>query len=81
MNRLATPSNDIRSHTALAVRVSPREAGASHSPVAYGQTVGMAWTDEAEAGVAVLRPHGHEARRVIGGGVGHCAGSLPLTMG
>ncbi len=40
------------------------------------QIVGLAWMDEAEAGRAVFRLLGHEARLVLVGGLGHCPGSL-----
>jgi len=39
--------------------------------IVFAMMIGLAWTNEAEAGRAVLRPLGHEARYVIGRGPGH----------
>jgi hypothetical protein len=45
-----------------------QDAICAHEFPFEGQTIGLAGTDEAVAGEAVLRLLGHEARLVIGGG-------------
>jgi hypothetical protein len=44
-----------------------------------GQIVGLAGTNEAEAGEAVLRLLGQEARLVLGAGIRHGAGSSAVA--